>query len=414
MLLYFGRSGVDIVISFLGITSKFYNFKRIILPLSSCYSKKMKPATATLSGKNLRHNMQLIKTLAPHSKHCAVAKANAYGQGLHHLVRNLNDLVDGFCVARIKEALAIQESGYEGKILLLEGFFDREELLKTVSRRFDTVVHCIEQLELLEQVSAEWQTEQAKGFWKRKAKIYFPITVWLKIDTGMHRLGIHPEQIAEFHQRLTACALVEKVNFVSHFSRADEPDCGYTEKQIAIFEQATKGYEGERSISASNGILYWQQAHYDWVRPGIIMHGISPHTHPITSLGFKPVMKFASSLIAIRSHKAGEPVGYGGAWVAEQDTKIGVIAVGYGDGYPRNAPPGTPVFINGRRVPIVGRVSMDMMTVDLGINSNDKVGDEAELWGENLLIEEVANAMGVINYELITKLTPRVLFEYLD
>lgn len=374
----------------------------------------MKPATARVSGKNLRHNMQLIRTLAPHSKHCAVAKANAYGQGLLHLVRNLKDLSDGFCVARIKEALSIQESGYEGKILLLEGFFGREELLKTLSRRFDTVIHNDEQLELIEQVSKEWQAEQEKGFWKRKAKIYFPITVWLKIDTGMHRLGVHPEQVAEFYQRLTACALVEKVNFVSHFSRADEPDCGYTEKQIATFEQATQGLAGERSISASNGILYWQQAHFDWVRPGIIMHGISPHNQPITDLGFKPVMKFSSSLIAVRTHKAGEPVGYGGTWIAEKETKIGVIAVGYGDGYPRNAPQGTPVFINGRKVPIVGRVSMDMMTVDLGANCEDKVGDEVELWGENLLIEEVAKAIGVINYELITKLTPRVIFEYED
>lgn len=374
----------------------------------------MKPATARVSGKNLRHNMQLIRTLAPHSKHCAVAKANAYGQGLLHLVRNLKDLSDGFCVARIKEALSIQESGYEGKILLLEGFFGREELLKTLSRRFDTVIHNDEQLELIEQVSKEWQAEQEKGFWKRKAKIYFPITVWLKIDTGMHRLGVHPEQVAEFYQRLTACALVEKVNFVSHFSRADEPDCGYTEKQIATFEQATQGLAGERSISASNGILYWQQAHFDWVRPGIIMHGISPHNQPIIDLGFKPVMKFSSSLIAVRTHKAGEPVGYGGTWIAEKETKIGVIAVGYGDGYPRNAPQGTPVFINGRKVPIVGRVSMDMMTVDLGANCEDKVGDEVELWGENLLIEEVAEAIGVINYELITKLTPRVIFEYED
>lgn len=374
----------------------------------------MKPATATINGQYLRHNMQLIKSLAPNSKICAVVKANAYGQGLPKVVRNLEDLADGFGVARIKEALTIQEMGYEGTILLLEGFFDREELLKTVSRRFDTVVHCVEQLVLLEQVSKEWQAEQQKGFWQRKAKIYFPITVWLKIDTGMHRLGIHPEQVAEFYARLTACALVKKVNFVSHFSRADEPDCGYTEKQIATFEQVSQGYAVEKSISASSGILYWPQAHYDWVRPGIIMHGISPHNQPITSLGFKPVMKFASSLIAVRSHKAGEPVGYGLNWVAKQDTIIGVVAVGYGDGYPRNAPEGTPVYVNGRIVPIVGRVSMDMMTVDLGIDSQDKVGDEVVLWGEELLIETVAEAIGVINYELITKLTPRVITEYRD
>ncbi|MCK3654532.1 alanine racemase [Pasteurellaceae bacterium Macca] len=374
----------------------------------------MKPATATINGNALRHNIELIKSLAPHSKVCAVVKANAYGQGISRVIHNLADKVDAFGVARIKEALTIQESGYGGKILLLEGFFDREELLKTLSRRFDTVIHSLEQLELLEEAGREWQTEQAKGFWQRKAKIYFPINIWLKIDTGMHRLGIHPEQVPEFYQRLQACPLVESIQFVSHFSRADEPDCGYTEKQIATFETATAPYSAQKSISASSGILYWQQAHYDWVRPGVIMHGISPHSRPITDLGFKPVMTLSSSLIAVRTHKAGEPVGYGGAWVSEKDTKIGVVAIGYGDGYPRNTPEGTPVLINGRKVPIVGRVSMDMMTVDLGAESHDKVGDEVILWGEDLLIEEVAAAIGVINYELITKLTPRVITEYQD
>ena len=358
----------------------------------------MKPAIATINQQALRHNIELIKSFAPQQKLLAMIKANAYGQGLLPAAHALCDLVDGFGVARLREALEIQETGYQGKILLVEGFFDREELLKTLSRRFDTVIHCMEQLELLEQVAKEWNEEQQKGFWKRKAKIYFPIHVWLKIDTGMHRLGVHPEQVDQFYQRLKACSLVESISFVSHFSRADELDCGYTEKQ--------------RSISASSGILYWPSAHYEWVRPGIIMHGISPHYTPITNLGFKPVMTLSSSLIAVRTHKAGEPVGYGGAWVSPKDTKLGVVAMGYGDGYPRNAPEGTPVLVNGRIVPIVGRVSMDMLTVDLGANSQDKVGDEVIFWGEDLLIEDVAKHIGVISYELITKLTPRVIFEY--
>lgn len=373
----------------------------------------MKPATATMRGEALRHNIKLIQSLAPNCKLLAMVKANAYGQGLLPAAKTIEDLVDGFGVARLKEALEIQESGYAGRILLVEGFFDREELLKTLSRRFDTVIHCVEQLELLEQVAKEHEREQQKSFWKRKTKIYFPVNVWLKIDTGMHRLGVHPEQVDEFYHRLKACSLVASISFVSHFSRADELDCGYTEKQIATFENATAKYaDHSRSISASSGILYWQQAHYDWVRPGIIMHGISPHNTPITDLGFKPVMTLSSSLIAVRDHKVGEPVGYGGSWVSPKDTKLGVIAIGYGDGYPRNAPEGTPVLINGRRVPIVGRVSMDMMTVDLGADSQDKVGDEAIFWGEDLPIEEVAQAIGVISYELITKLTPRVIFEY--
>ena len=373
----------------------------------------MKPAIATINSAALRHNIQLIKSFAPNQKLLAMIKANAYGQGLLPAAHILADQVDGFGVARLREALEIQETGYTGKILLVEGFFDREELLKTLSRRFDSVIHCYEQLELLEQVAKEWEEEQQKGFWKRKTKIYFPINVWLKIDTGMHRLGVHPEQVDEFYQRLKKCPLVESISFVSHFSRADELDCGYTEKQISTFEQATQAYpKHARSISASSGILYWKQAHYEWVRPGIIMHGISPHYEPITHLGFQPVMTLSSSLIAVRTHKAGEPVGYGGTWVSSQDTKLGVIAMGYGDGYPRNAPEGTPVLINGRKVPIVGRVSMDMLTVDLGADSQDKVGDEAIFWGKDLLIEEIAEHIGVISYELITKLTPRVIFEY--
>ena len=373
----------------------------------------MKPAIATINSAALRHNIRLIKSFAPNQKLLAMIKANAYGQGLLPAAHILADQVDGFGVARLREALEIQETGYTGKILLVEGFFDREELLKTLSRRFDSVIHCYEQLELLEQVAKEWEEEQQKGFWKRKTKIYFPINVWLKIDTGMHRLGVHPEQVDEFYQRLKKCPLVESISFVSHFSRADELDCGYTEKQISTFEQATQAYpKHARSISASSGILYWKQAHYDWVRPGIIMHGISPHYDPITHLGFQPVMTLSSSLIAVRTHKAGEPVGYGGTWVSQKETKLGVIAMGYGDGYPRNAPEGTPVLINGRKVPIVGRVSMDMLTVDLGTNSQDKVGDEAIFWGKDLLIEEVAKHIGVISYELITKLTPRVIFEY--
>lgn len=373
----------------------------------------MKPAIATINSAALRHNIQLIKSFAPNQKLLAMIKANAYGQGLLPAAHILADQVDGFGVARLREALEIQETGYTGKILLVEGFFDREELLKTLSRRFDSVIHCYEQLELLEQVAKEWEEEQQKGFWKRKTKIYFPINIWLKIDTGMHRLGVHPEQVDEFYQRLKKCPLVENISFVSHFSRADELNCGYTEKQIATFEQATQAYpEHARSISASSGILYWKQAHYEWVRPGIIMHGISPHYEPITHLGFQPVMTLSSSLIAVRTHEAGEPVGYGGTWVSPKDTKLGVIAMGYGDGYPRNAPEGTPVLINGRKVPIVGRVSMDMLTVDLGADSQDKVGDEAIFWGKDLLIEEVAKHIGVISYELITKLTPRVIFEY--
>ena len=310
----------------------------------------------------------------------------------------VESLVDCFGVARLEEALKLRSNGITKPILLLEGFFSSKDLPILAVNNIQTVVHSQEQLEALE----EAQTPN-------------PVKVWLKIDTGMHRLGVHLDEVDSFYQKLKSLPCVDpNIGFVSHFSRADELECGYTEKQLSRFLQATEGKAGERSISASGGILFWQDAHLDWIRPGIIMYGISPNNTAGKEYGLTPVMNLTSSLIAVREHKKGEPVGYGGVWTSEKDTKIGVVAIGYGDGYPRDVPQGTPVYLNGRRVPIVGKVSMDMLTVDLGADSQDKVGDEVILWGKELPIEEIAAITGIISYELITKLTPRVLTEYID
>ncbi|CAI1018274.1 Alanine racemase, biosynthetic [Serratia liquefaciens] len=357
----------------------------------------MKAATAVIDRRALRHNLQQVRRQAPQSRLIAVVKANAYGHGLLETAHTLQD-ADCYGVARIGEALKLRSGGIVKPILMLEGFFSAEDLPVLVANNIETAVHSIEQLEALEQ-----------------ATLARPVPVWMKLDTGMHRLGVRPEHAEAFYQRLSACRnVVQPVNIMSHFSRADEPSSDATLKQMQCFEQFARGKPGQRSIAASGGTLLWPDAHNDWVRPGIILYGVSPMEDANGSqFDLQPVMTLKSNLIAVREHKAGESVGYGGTWVSEGDTRLGVVAMGYGDGYPRSAPSGTPVWLNGREVPIVGRVSMDMMSVDLGPNATDKVGDEVVLWGRELPVERIAECTGISAYELITKLTQRVAMEYI-
>ncbi|MBK5145124.1 alanine racemase [Budviciaceae bacterium BWR-B9] len=355
-------------------------------------------ATAVIDRGALKHNLQRIRQIAPESRIIAVVKANAYGHGLLDVAHTLPDS-DCFGVARIEEALMLRSGGVIKPILLLEGFFCAEDLPMLAVNNIETVVHNIEQLEALEQ-----------------SELDRPVRVWMKVDTGMHRLGVRPEQAEAFYQRLSACEnVVQPVNIMSHFSRSDEPEVDTTRKQIDCFDAFVNNKPGLKSLAASGGILLWSEAHRDWIRPGIIMYGVSPLADTFADkFGLKPAMTLKASLIAVREHKAGEPVGYGGAWVSERDTRLGVIAIGYGDGYPRDAPNGTPVLINGRRVPLVGHVSMDMITVDLGPDATDKVSDEATIWGPELPVETIAKYTGIIPYELITKLTARVATRYID
>ncbi len=356
----------------------------------------MKAAKACIDLSALQHNLQRVKAQAPESKVMAVVKANGYGHGLRHVAIHANH-ADAFGVARIEEALQLRACGVVKPILLLEGFYSPGDLPVLVTNNIQTVVHCEEQLIALEQADLET-----------------PVVVWLKIDSGMHRLGVRPEQYDEFISRLKTCPNVAKpLRYMSHFGCADELDSSITPQQIELFMSLTSGCQGERSLAASAGLLAWPQSQLEWVRPGIIMYGVSPFSDKTAQdLGYQPVMTLKSHLIAVREVKKGESVGYGGIWTSERDTKVGVIAVGYGDGYPRSAPNGTPVWVNGRTVPIAGRVSMDMLTVDLGPDATDKVSDEAILWGKELPVEEVANHIGTIAYELVTKLTPRVEMEY--
>ncbi len=265
------------------------------------------------------------------------------------------------------------------------------------ANNLQTAVHSWEQLAALEQ-----------------AELPQPIRAWVKFDTGMHRLGVRPEEAEAFLQRLANCKnVIQPFNAMTHFSCADELDNPATQEQIALFKALTEGLAGEFALSNSAGVLAWKEAHADWVRPGIMLYGISPFVDRVgADHGLLPVMTLKSTLIAVRRAKAGEKVGYSANWTTPRDTWLGVVAMGYGDGYPRMAPNGTPVLINGRLVPTAGRVSMDMMTVDLGPDAVDKVGDEVTLWGEGLPVEQVANYVGTIPYELITKLTPRILMEF--
>ncbi|MEF1311778.1 alanine racemase [Vibrio mytili] len=356
----------------------------------------MKAARACIDLSALQHNLQRVKVQAPDSKVMAVVKANGYGHGLRH-VANSAMAADGYGVARIEEALQLRACGVVKPILLLEGFYSSGDLPVLVTNNIQTVVHCEEQVIALEQ-----------------AELDNPVVVWLKIDSGMHRLGVRPEQFEQLTSRLNECVNVAKpLRYISHFGCADELESDITLQQIELFNSLTAGCEGERSLAASSGLLAWPQSQLDWVRPGIIMYGVSPFDDKTAQeLGYRPVMTLKSHLIAVREVKKGESVGYGGLWTSERDTQVGVIAIGYGDGYPRTAPNGTPVWVNGRKVPIAGRVSMDMLTVDLGPDATDKVGDEAILWGNELPVEEVANHIGTIAYELVTKLTPRVDMEY--
>ncbi len=355
----------------------------------------MRAVTAIINTKALVHNVQKIKSLVPNSKIVAVVKANAYGHGLFTVAHAIVDHVDAFAVARIDEALALHKEGINKPIVLLEGFFDKDDLPLIAENDLYTAVHDIEQVESIE-----------------KANLKKPIKCWMKIDIGMHRLGASPDDIKEIKERLIACKnVVKPLGLISHLSVADTPsESKYNEEQINYFLDVAEDFkDGDLCLANSAGILEWPKSHTAWVRPGIIMYGISPFENKVASdHGLKPVMTLQSSLIAIRKIKKGDRVGYGAAWTAPYDTILGIVATGYGDGYPRTAPNGTPVLVNDRIVTTAGHVCMDMLFVDLGIDSKDKVGDKVILWGEGLPVEHLAKRCGTIPYELVCHIMPRV------
>lgn len=351
-----------------------------------------RPTTITIHLDALRYNLQQIRKLAPQSSVLAMVKSNAYGHGLERIALALPD-VEALGVACIEEGMLLRQAGVKNPIVLMEGLFTGDELSQAAEMNFDLVVHHLAQVEILE-----------------KNPSIQPLQIWLKINTGMHRLGFDPGQVEAVYQRLMQCANVKKpIIIMTHFAEADSQDKTATAKQIACFQKITKNIPGPRSLCNSAGIMAWPEAHQDWVRPGIILYGASPVKGDCAlDHGFKPVMSLSTQIIAIHEVAKGEKVGYGGTWVCPEAMSVGVIAMGYGDGYPQYAKAGTPVLVNGKICPLVGRVSMDMATVDLRTQPNTKVGDPVVLWGEGLPIEKVAENNNTSAYELLTRITQRV------
>lgn len=354
----------------------------------------MRPARALINLQALRHNYQLARQLCA-DKALAVVKADAYGHGAVACAQALHDVADGFAVSCLEEALELRAAGVTLPIVLLEGFFAVEELAQIVEHNLWCVIHAQWQLEALEQ-----------------AVLLQPLQIWLKMDSGMHRVGFFPQEYAAVWQRLQVSANVASVVLMTHFSRADEPDSEYTQQQFQAFTEATVGMQAPISVCNSPALLAWPEIRSDWSRPGIILYGSQPVALPeAVSTEFQPVMTLQSKIIAVRELPAGEPVGYGAQFVATGPVRVGIVAIGYADGYPRHAPTGTPVAVDGCRTQLLGRVSMDMLAVDLTGLSQAGVGSEVELWGAQISIDEVAAAAGTISYELLCNVK-RVVYEY--
>ncbi len=341
----------------------------------------------------LQHNLAVIRSAAPGCKIMAVIKANAYGHGMVPVAQHLAD-VDAFAVARVPEAIELRENGITAPIVLLAGVMNEAELQAAIDWDFEPVVHCQQQIELL------------------KATLGGRIVVWVKIDTGMNRLGFSVDEAESVLAAVEASGVVSELRLMTHLSSADELRSSTTAEQLRRFKRVAAGFQGSISIGNTPATLGWPAvtaAQQDlgfsgdnWIRPGIALFGVSPFAdRRANELGLKPVMHFEARLIAIKPLLAGASVGYKGAYVSDSDTQLGIISAGYGDGYSRHFRTGTPVLINGRRVSLIGNVSMDLIGVDLGADASDTVGDIATLWGDGLPVEEVAPWAGAIPYELV-------------
>ena len=341
----------------------------------------------------LQHNVRRVREYAPESKLMAVIKANAYGHGMIRIANHLQEEVDAFAVARIDEAINLRKANIKGKILVLQGFNQADELFVLQDYQLDTVIHSLAQVAILESLNLQ-----------------NTLTVWLKIDTGMNRLGIDPTLFESILSRLHKCKFVhQSIGFMTHFANADDVQDEKTPLQLQLFNNTITYHSGEKSSANSAGLIAWPATRQDWVRPGLMLYGVSPIlVMTAQQLDLLPVMNLYSRIISIKQVKKGQAVGYGGSWVAKQDSLIGVVSIGYGDGYPRYAKQGTPVLINNKRIPLIGRVSMDMITVDLSDSVDVKPGDKVKLWGDGLPVEEVAAWAGTIPYTLLCGITPRV------
>jgi alanine racemase len=351
-----------------------------------------RPIQAHIDLSALQNNLRVARRLAS-GRIMAVIKANAYGHGLLRVAEALDE-AEGFALLDVRDAVALREAGFRQTILLLEGFFTADELPLLAEYEISTVIHSTQQLSMLD------------AYPRRKS-----LPVWLKINTGMNRLGFAPEQVPSVMEKLKAHPAVGEVTLMTHFSHADEAE-GVAE-QLERFKGLTAAYRAPRSLANSAALLRYPATHSEWVRPGIMLYGASPFTDTSAQqIGLRPVMTLSSEIISVRELKAGDRVGYAGLFKADKAMRIGTVACGYADGYPRHAPTGTPILVNGQRTRTLGRVSMDMLSVDLGDLPNAQVGSSVTLWGTGLSVEEVARSAGTISYELMCALTARVPVAY--
>lgn len=373
-------------------------------------------AWATIDLGALLANLAKAREFRPDASIVAVVKANAYGHGAVAVAQTIRGQLredDCFGVASIDEAIELRQAGISTSILLLEGVFNAAQLRQAVEKNFALVVHSPFQLALLE------------AFFEARP-LSTPLTIWLKIDTGMHRLGLSAEEFKQAWQALNWHIHVDKLVVMSHFACADDKESGMTERQLALLDKilddaGVAADKREISFAASSGIQQWPQSHYHWLRPGIMLYGGTAIIgENAIDHDIMPVMTLKARLISIKTVAAGESIGYGASYVCEQEQRIGVISIGYGDGYPRRMPAGTPVLIKcsgkkntePQRAPLCGRVSMDMTIVDLNDCPDARVGDEVILWGEGLPADEIARRCDTIAYELFCQVTPRVHYIY--
>ncbi|MEM7054652.1 MAG: alanine racemase [Pseudomonadota bacterium] len=350
--------------------------------------------TATIDVSALAHNVERIRALTPDSRLMAVVKADAYGHGLERCLPALAQ-ADLLAVATLNEARSIRALDQQVSILLLEGVMQADEIRAMHDLRLECVIHHARQL-----------------VWIESAGIAPGSRVWLKIDSGMHRLGFGLNQVSEVYARIQRWPGVQEIVLMSHFACADQADHDLNAKQLQAFDAAVADLQAAHCLANSAALLNFPDTHRQWVRPGLMLYGISPLVDRIgADHGLRPVMQLDSQLIAVKDIPAGETIGYGARYTASRDMRMGVIAIGYGDGYPRSTPDGTPILVNGRTAPLVGCVSMDMTTVDLTDQPEARVGDPVTLWGRDLPVERIARHVGTIPYELVCRVTQRVRYE---
>ncbi|MEK6734253.1 MAG: alanine racemase [Pseudomonadota bacterium] len=352
-------------------------------------------AIATLSTENLLHNLEVIKSYAKNSDIMCMVKANAYGHGLRSVSMRLDGKVFSLGVASVDEALALRKVNVKAPITLMSGAFEADDLFIASCQNFHLIFH-----------------EETQINWLNNIKLPKPIKVWLKIDTGMGRLGFDIESAKKAYEILSKNSqVIQPIGIISHFACADDLESDLNKQQIVKFIEFTKDLPGPKTFANSAAIFGLPDTHYDMVRPGIAIYGISPFKDKTASeLGLKPVMTLQTRLVSVTNAKKGSYIGYGSRFLCPEDMKIGVIAMGYGDGYPRTARDGTPILVNNKPCQLVGRVSMDMAMIDLRNCHDAKVGDPVILWGDGLPIEKIAKHTDNIPYDIICGVQQRVKF----